>query len=29
MAYGKELATGSPAAIQGNDAVLEAYLGVG
>jgi branched-chain amino acid transport system ATP-binding protein len=29
MAYGKVLATGSPAAIQGNDAVLEAYLGVG
>jgi ABC-type branched-subunit amino acid transport system ATPase component len=29
MAYGKVLAVGSPAAIQGNDAVLEAYLGVG
>jgi branched-chain amino acid transport system ATP-binding protein len=28
MAYGKVLATGSPAAIQGNDAVLQAYLGV-
>jgi len=29
MAYGKLLAVGSPAAIQANDAVLEAYLGVG
>jgi branched-chain amino acid transport system ATP-binding protein len=28
MAYGKVLAVGSPAAIQSNDAVLEAYLGV-
>src|SRR5688500_905556 len=27
MAYGKVLAQGSPAAIQSNDAVLEAYLG--
>ena len=29
MAYGKVLAVGSPAAIQANDSVLEAYLGVG
>ena len=29
MAYGKVLAVGSPTEIQGNDAVLEAYLGVG
>jgi neutral amino acid transport system ATP-binding protein len=29
MAYGKVLAAGPPAAIQANDAVLEAYLGVG
>jgi ABC-type branched-subunit amino acid transport system ATPase component len=29
MAYGKVLAQGSPADIQANDAVLEAYLGVG
>ncbi len=29
MAYGKVLAVGSPDEIQGNDAVLEAYLGVG
>jgi branched-chain amino acid transport system ATP-binding protein len=29
MAYGKVLAVGPPAAIQANDAVLEAYLGVG
>jgi branched-chain amino acid transport system ATP-binding protein len=28
MAYGKVLAQGSPAAIQSNDAVLEAYLGL-
>ena len=28
MAYGKVLAEGAPDAIQGNDAVLEAYLGV-
>jgi ABC-type branched-subunit amino acid transport system ATPase component len=29
MAYGKYLAHGPPAAIQNDDAVLEAYLGVG
>jgi branched-chain amino acid transport system ATP-binding protein len=29
MAYGKVLATGAPKEIQGNQAVLEAYLGVG
>jgi len=29
MAYGKVLAVGAPAAVQSNDAVLEAYLGVG
>ena len=29
MAYGKVLADRPPAAIQANDAVLEAYLGVG
>ena len=28
MAYGRFLAHGSPAAIQNDDAVLEAYLGV-
>jgi branched-chain amino acid transport system ATP-binding protein len=29
MAYGKVLAQGSPAVVQANDSVLEAYLGVG